>query len=191
MPFDKTGRNAISIDQAREFLSLCTTADSAFIAGGYVRKDKALRNAVFLAYDGAIHGTYFKRIRWQNEAIHVGQTGVCFTWKSGFACIPLICADAADNPSPLGTQMMADAIQLGANADTPIVSFSFLRCRFGNTGVARTLTAVGHGLRGTSSNLRYFWTQQVYLSRRRYRQTLWRRRQRRVLARWKPNPTKQ
>jgi hypothetical protein len=84
-----------------------------------------LRNAVFLAYDKTIHGTYFKRIRWQEEPIKVGQTGVCFTWKPGLACIPLICADAADNPSPLGTQMMAEAIQLGANDDTPIVVPSY------------------------------------------------------------------
>ena len=125
MPFDKAGRTAIPIDQARETLSACATLDSAFIAGGYVRDGKALRNAVFLAYDKAIHGTYFKRIRWQQEPIRVGERGVCFTWKSGLACIPLICADAADNPSPLGTQMMAEAIQLGANADTPIVVPSY------------------------------------------------------------------
>ena len=125
MPFDKTGRHAISIDQARDILSACATFDSAFIAGGYVRDNKALRNAAFLAYDSAIHGSYFKRIRWQSEAIQVGQTGVCFAWKQGFACIPLICADAADNPSPIGTQMMAEAIQLGANADTPIIVPSY------------------------------------------------------------------
>jgi predicted amidohydrolase len=125
MPFDKTGRHAMPIDQARETLSAYATLDNAFIAGGYVRQDKTLRNAVFLVYDGAIHGTYFKRIRWQKEPIKVGQTGVCFTWNPGLACIPLICADAADNPSRLGTQMMAEAIQLGANADTPIVVPSY------------------------------------------------------------------
>ena len=59
VPFDKTGRHAMPIDQAHEVLSMCATFDSAFIAGGYVRQDKALRNAVFLAYDKAIHGTYF------------------------------------------------------------------------------------------------------------------------------------
>jgi len=48
----------MSIDQARKILSTCATWDSAFIAGGYVRQDKVLRNAVFFAYDGAIHGTY-------------------------------------------------------------------------------------------------------------------------------------
>jgi predicted amidohydrolase len=58
MPFDKAGRHAMSIDQARKILSTCATWDSAFIAGGYVRQGKALRNAVFFAYAGAIHGTY-------------------------------------------------------------------------------------------------------------------------------------
>jgi predicted amidohydrolase len=126
MPFDKAGRQAMPIDQAHEVLSLCaSSSEVAFIAGGYVRQDKTLRNAAFLAYGSAIHGTYFKRIRWQAEPINVGQAGVCFTWKPGLACIPLICADAADNPSPLGTQMMAEAIQLGANADTPIVVPSY------------------------------------------------------------------
>jgi predicted amidohydrolase len=125
MPFDKAGRYAIPIDQARETLSTCATLDNAFIAGGYVRDGKALRNAIFLAFGSAIHGTYIKRIRWQQEPIQVGQAGVCFTWKPGLACIPLICADAADNPSPLGTQMMVEAIQLGANVDTPIVIPSY------------------------------------------------------------------
>jgi predicted amidohydrolase len=125
MPFDKAGRNAMPIDHNRETLSNCSTLESVFIAGGYVRQDKALRNAAFLAYGSAIHGAYFKRIRWQAEPIKVGETGVCFTWKPGHVCIPLICADAADNPSPLGTQMMAEAIQLGANADTPIVVPSY------------------------------------------------------------------
>jgi len=125
MPFDKAGRHAIPIDQAIETLSAYATLDSAFIAGGYIRNGKTQRNAVFLAYDKEIHGTYFKRIRWQQEPIRVGETGVCFAWKPGLACIPLICADAADNPSPLGTQMMAEAIQLGANADTPIVVPSY------------------------------------------------------------------
>jgi hypothetical protein len=58
MPFDKAGRTAIQIDQAHEDLSLCASSKVAFIARGYVRQDKALRNAVFLAYDKAIHGTY-------------------------------------------------------------------------------------------------------------------------------------
>lgn len=125
MPFDKASKHALSIDQARETLSACATSEIAFIAGGYVRDSTSLRNAVFLVYDGAIHGTYFKRIRWQREAIKVGLTGICFSWKQGFACIPLICADAADNPSPLSTQMMIEAIQLGANADVPIVIPSY------------------------------------------------------------------
>ena len=125
MPFDKTGRHAIPIAQACEVLSAYSTSEIAFIAGGYVRDNNVARNAAFLAYDGAIHGTYFKRIRWQEEPIQVGQSGVCFTWGPGFACIPLICADAADNPSPVGTQMMHEAIQLGADADTPIVIPSY------------------------------------------------------------------
>ena len=62
MPFDKAGRNAIPIDQARETLSTCATLDSAFIAGGYVREGKTQRNAVFLAYNRAIHGSYFRLV---------------------------------------------------------------------------------------------------------------------------------
>jgi len=58
MPFDKTGRTAIPIDQGHEDLSLCASSEVPFIAGGYVRQEKTLRNAVFLAYDKAIHGTY-------------------------------------------------------------------------------------------------------------------------------------
>jgi|APLak6261660231_1056022.scaffolds.fasta_scaffold59978_2 predicted amidohydrolase len=58
MPFDKAGRTAIPIDQARETIGAYATWDSAFIAGGYVRQDKVLRNAVFFAYAGAMLGTY-------------------------------------------------------------------------------------------------------------------------------------
>ena len=37
----------------------------------------------------------------------------------------MICADAADNPSPQGTLMMTEAIQLGANPHTPIIVTSY------------------------------------------------------------------
>ncbi|OAI07035.1 hypothetical protein A1353_08410 [Methylomonas methanica] len=125
MPFYKVGKQAPSIKQACQLLTQYTHKHSAFIAGGYVVEDEALRNAAFLVYQGKIYGQYFKRIVWQDEPIVVGSSAVRFEWGAHKACIPLICADAAENPTPVGTCMMYEAIQLGANSDTPIVVPSY------------------------------------------------------------------
>jgi predicted amidohydrolase len=87
MPFYQTGRRTITIDQACKQLSAYAPSWIALMAGGYVLQGHYLRNAVFLAYDGKIHGTYFKRIRWQDEPIQVGRTGVRFVWGQDLACI--------------------------------------------------------------------------------------------------------
>ena len=117
----------ITIEDAREKLKSVSSSDIAFIAGGYVKEDRNTRNAVFLAYDKAIHGTYFKRIPWNDEPIEPGESTVLFSWKPGFSCVPLICADAMYNPNRTSTKMMNEAIQLGANSDTdtPIIISSY------------------------------------------------------------------
>lgn len=125
MPFYKVGKQAPSIKQARQLLTQYAHKHNAFIAGGYVVEDAAIRNAAFLVYQGKIYGQYFKRIAWQDEPIAVGNRAVRFEWGTHKACIPLICADAAENPTPVGTCMMYEAIQLGANSDTPIVVPSY------------------------------------------------------------------
>lgn len=133
MPFYQTGKKAKTLAQAQRLLvqqSAESNVDAAFMAGGYVRDGDQQRNAVFLIHQGQVKGLYYKRIAWLDEPIVVGCQAVCFEWQSAnshFACIPLICADAAENPTPTGTLMMAEALQLGANAEIPIivVSYSF------------------------------------------------------------------
>jgi predicted amidohydrolase len=128
MPFHSLEK-IITIKEAREKLITKSILfpDIAFIAGGYVAGDSGTRNAVFLVYNGAIHGTYFKRIPWDNEPIEPGEKAVLFSWKPGFSCVPLICADAIYNPSRIGTKMMDEVIAIGANVDTdtPIVISSY------------------------------------------------------------------
>ncbi len=118
MPFDI----AVPIEEAHgilaEISSRCKGA--AVIAGGYVIENGVERNAVFLSYDGKVTNRYFKRLPWQEPAIAPGGEPIRFDW-SGNSCIPLICADAADNPSPTGTRMMYEAIRLGAGKNVPIV----------------------------------------------------------------------
>lgn len=133
MPFFQIGQKAKILAQAQRLL--CQQGDrqnldTAFMAGGYIREYDRLRNAVFLIHQGQAKGLYFKRIAWLDEPIIAGNQAIRFDWQSRnshFACIPLICADAAENPTPTGTLMMAEALQLGANVETPIivVSYSF------------------------------------------------------------------
>lgn len=124
MPFDAT--RFIPIDDAiKNLIEAGKECKSAFIAGGYVIEDNTTkRNAVFLVHKNKIKGTYFKRRPWQDEDIKPGSSVVCFQWDE-FSCIPLICADAADNPSQFGTKMMYEAIERGAGKNTPIVVCSY------------------------------------------------------------------
>jgi predicted amidohydrolase len=78
------------------------------------------RNAVFLVHDGEVKGTYFKRRLYAEDGITPGDRPLCFQWEK-FSCIPLICADAAYNPSKVGTTMMHEANQVGAGKDVPII----------------------------------------------------------------------
>lgn len=133
MPFYQTGKKAKTLAQAKRLLvqqSTDVNVDLAFMAGGYVREGNLQRNTVFLIHQGQVKGHYFKRIAWLDEPIVEGKQALRFDWQSQhskFACIPLICADAAENPTPTGTLMMAEALRLGANAETPIIvtSYSF------------------------------------------------------------------
>jgi predicted amidohydrolase len=124
MPFSATNKNITGIDQARQAFCSVGQSGPAFIAGGYLKDGDMTRNAALLIYDGQVRGEYFKRLKWQREPIAPGTGAVKFSWGK-HACIPLICADAADNPSPIGVQMMYDALQLGANSKTPIVVPSY------------------------------------------------------------------
>ena len=128
MPFKHTGKQVPTLATVGGLLCQCSPAtphSPAFMAGGYVREGRHLRNAVLLVHQGQVKGHYFKRIRWQSERFIAGTSGVKFSWGPGLSCIPLICADAADNPSAVGTRMMHEALSLGANADTPIVVVSY------------------------------------------------------------------
>ena len=128
MPFKHTGKQVPTLETASALLGQCSSANSntlAFMAGGYVKEGRHLRNAVLLVHQGQVKGHYYKRIRWQGERFTAGASGVKFCWGPGLSCIPLICADAADNPSALGTRLMHEALSLGANADTPIVVVSY------------------------------------------------------------------
>jgi predicted amidohydrolase len=121
MPFDE----AISITEAENSLASMTEGlTQAVIAGGYVLQNEIERNAVFLSYGGKIHGRYFKRLRWNEPQIAPGGEATVFEWNN-MRCIPLICADAADNPSQTGTRMMYEAIRLGAGEQVPIVVSSY------------------------------------------------------------------
>jgi predicted amidohydrolase len=127
MPFYHTSNRAKPLAEAQRLLCQSSVQGVAFMAGGYVKQRTTLRNAVFLIDQCQVMGMYCKRISWQDEPIAVDGPAVRFEWQSRFACIPLICADAAENPTPTGTLMMAEAIHLGANPETPIIvpSYSF------------------------------------------------------------------
>lgn len=122
MPF----ASAVPLKEAEAVLAQLSslTGKTAFIAGGYVLEDQIERNAVFLSFEGKIINRYFKRLPWQEPTISPGGKTVRFNWD-GKSCIPLICADAADNPSPTGRRMMHEAISQGAGAEVPIVVSSY------------------------------------------------------------------
>ena len=128
MPFKHTGKQLPTLATAGALLGQYSSAipkNQAFMAGGYLKEGRHRRNAVLLVHQGQVKGHYFKRIHWQGERFTAGTSGVKFSWGPDLSCIPLICADAADNPSALGTCMMHEALTLGANADTPIVVVSY------------------------------------------------------------------
>lgn len=118
MPFD----TAIPIEEAQDSLARASmdAKASAIIAGGYVLENGVERNAVFLSYRGKTINKYFKRLPWHEPQIAPGGETIRFDWAEN-SCIPLICADAADNPSPTGTRMMYEAIRAGASESIPIV----------------------------------------------------------------------
>lgn len=122
--FDQTGKYAIFDNVAIEKLYSVISIGKPFIAVGYVRYGGHLRNVAYLIHNGAMIVSYFKRVKWRGEHFEPGNESVKFSWGTK-ACIPLICADAGDNPSPTGTRTMHQALELGANANTPIVIPSF------------------------------------------------------------------
>ena len=124
MPFYLTGKKTISQECAEDILARFSSEKIAMIAGGSVRQGQEIKNGAFLAKNGSILGRYFKRKIWRGEKFTPGDAGVKFEWGK-HSCIPLICADAGDNPSPSGTQMMAEALALGAGKNVPIVIPSY------------------------------------------------------------------
>ena len=122
MPFDEHTPILHAEQQLAEISK--GTPDVAFIAGGYVLEGKILRNAVFLCQKGKVLDRHFKRLPWQEPGIAPGGETRLFKWDGG-CCIPLICADACDNPSPTGKRMMYEAILKGAGPDVPIVVASY------------------------------------------------------------------
>lgn len=125
MPFDSI-KEETSIEKAEQELAKLSlkAKGAAIICGGYVLENKIARNAVFLSYKGKTLGRYFKRLPWQEPGISPGGETKRFEWE-GHSCIPLICADAADNPSQTGTRMMYEAVRHGASGDVPIVVASY------------------------------------------------------------------
>ena len=125
MPFDKIKR-PVEMDEAIRCLARLTQArDSpALLAGGYVLSEGQKRNAVFLCQGGTCRGHYFKRLPWQEPKVVPGPSAVVLRWGR-HACFPLICADAADNPSPQGTAFMVEALQLGVGEHVPIIVASY------------------------------------------------------------------
>jgi predicted amidohydrolase len=125
MPFwNMTKPPAIEDAQALLVKAGKSCRGTAFMAGGYVKDGAKIRNAVFLLHDGEIKGMYFKRIPWETEKFDPGEKAVCFKWE-GFACVPLICADAGDDPGPRRTRMVSEAIKAGAGKSTPIIVCSY------------------------------------------------------------------
>lgn len=122
MPFAKSTALHEAISRLASATSNC--GKIAIIAGGLVTVAAKDRNAVFLSHQGKIKGEYFKRIPWQEDDIVLGTNGVKFQWDD-FACIPLICADAADNKSREGKKLIKETSILGAGEDCPIVVSSY------------------------------------------------------------------
>jgi predicted amidohydrolase len=124
MPFYLQGKMAIGKERAEEILVRFSSKKIALIAGGYVRENEEVRNIALLVKSGSILGRYFKRKKWRGERFTPGDTSARFEWGK-YSCIPLICADAGDNPSPFGTKLMAEALTLGAGKEVPIVIPSY------------------------------------------------------------------
>jgi predicted amidohydrolase len=126
MPFDKIKPKELkSLKEAQNELIQIKTK-TAFIAGGYIKDSVGIRNAIFLVHNGEIKGEYYKR-RWGEgdpENLVLGTKAKLFKWEK-FSCIPLICADVFDVPSKKGTEMMYEAIQMGASENTPIIVCSY------------------------------------------------------------------
>ncbi|KGM40410.1 hypothetical protein JY96_11215 [Aquabacterium sp. NJ1] len=118
LPFDEKTPNKLAVRELEMISASCP--DVPFIAGGSVVVDGKLRNAVFLCEQGKVVDHYYKRILWHEEEYVPGTQTKLFVWSRG-RCVPLICADASDNPSPTGTRMMYEAIKAGAGPDVPIV----------------------------------------------------------------------
>ena len=125
MPFDSF-RRPVAMDEAIARLAPLTQArgSPALLAGGYVRSAGHKRNAVFLCHSGQCLGHYCKRLPWQEPGLIPGTSAVVLRWGR-HACFPLICADAADNPSPQGTTLMFEALQRGVGDTVPIIVASY------------------------------------------------------------------
>lgn len=65
-----------------------------FIAGGTMRSGSV---ASVLVHDKTVHGTYLKRVRWDERNFEPGASPTLFSWPGG-SCIPLICADVLGGP---------------------------------------------------------------------------------------------
>lgn len=118
LPFDEKTPVKLAVRELERISSACP--DVPFMAGGSVVVDGKLRNAVFLCEQGKVVDRYYKRLLWHEDEYVPGTQTKLFVWSRG-RCVPLICADAGDNPSPTGTKMMYEAVKAGAGPDVPIV----------------------------------------------------------------------
>jgi predicted amidohydrolase len=127
-PFIKTGGKTISDPEAIAQLENYAASAPActFIAGGYVvANTDTRRNRIYLVDRGRVTDFYDKQMPAKYERIVPGLIVKNFSWGDN-KCIPLICADAYEEP---GTQFMecivARAIIAGASKHAPIVVCSY------------------------------------------------------------------
>lgn len=121
-PFD----NSTYLHDAISRIALASkgSGNTAIIAGGLVSVAGRDRNTAFLAQQGKIKGEYFKRRLWHEDEVVPGTHSVKFEWARS-ACIPLICADAANTDLRRINDLFKEAIALGAGAQCPIVVPSY------------------------------------------------------------------
>ena len=131
-PFWHDRNKAPSLADAKaELRERSTKGAPAFIAGGYVRQDRRLRNAAFLVHGGRVKRTYYKRFRWGEEGvpgdvyeIEPGTKIRKFQWGK-FSCVPLICADVLVPRGKELRAMIEDAVVSGASPEVPVVVTSY------------------------------------------------------------------
>lgn len=124
------GETVPDIDMARtELARVACPAALAFIAGGYVRDQWGVRNALFLTFGREPRGTYFKRELWRAEkkltppvSVIAGEAAAVWTWGDR-ACIPLICADVY-SPSERRRRVLIDSVRDRGGEDGDLIVVS-------------------------------------------------------------------